>query len=106
MNPQPTRPLTQAGRTHAPALLQGLDDPHAELLSLVWGPRFDREHALGLWARLSQQQPTRAAPLLPVLLSAADHFDALGGPGQHRVRRLILRHRARCLEGGLSESTP
>jgi hypothetical protein len=95
-----------AGRTHAPALLHGMDDPHAELLSLVWGPRFDREHALGLWARMSQRQPTRAAPLLPVLLSAADHFDALGGPGQHHLRRLLLRHRAWARGGGLSESAP
>ena len=30
------------------------------------------------------------------LLSAADRFDALGAPVQHRLRRLIVRHRARC----------
>ncbi len=102
----PIHHLTQAGRTHAPALLGGADDPHAELLSLVWGPRFDREHALGLWAHWSQQQPTRAAPMLPELLAAADRFDALGPPAQHRLRRLILRHRALALGGGLSESKP
>lgn len=106
MNFQPSRPLMQAGRTHAPVLLQGVDDPHAELLSLVWGPRFDREHALGLWANLSQRQPAQAAPVLPALLSAADRFDALGSPVQHRLRRLILRHRARVQGGGLSESAP
>lgn len=37
----PIHHLTRAGRTHAPALLGGTDDPHAELLSLVWGPRWD-----------------------------------------------------------------
>ena len=98
--------LTRQGRVHAPALLVGADDPHAELLSLVWGPRFDREHALGLWARLSQRQPAQAAPVLPVLLAAADRFDALGSPVQHRLRRLILRHRARVQGGALSESAP
>jgi hypothetical protein len=103
---RPIHHLTQAGRTHAPALLGDADDPHAELLSLVWGPRFDREHALGLWANWSQQQPTRAAPLLPVLLAAADRFDALRPPVQDRLRRLILRHRAVALGGGLSESNP
>jgi hypothetical protein len=33
-------------------------------------------------------------PVLPALLSVADHFDTLDSPVQHRVRRLILRHRA------------
>lgn len=103
---QPIHQLTQAGRIHAPALLGDADDPHAELLSLVWGPRFDREHALGLWARWSQLQPTLASPLLPVLLAAADRFDGLVPPVQHRLRRLILRHRAVARGWGLSESNP
>jgi len=90
----PIHHLAQQGRTHAPALLAGAQDPHAELLAMVWGPRFDREHALGLWARLSQQQPSEAVPLLPALLSAADRFDTLGTAVQHRLRRLIVRHRA------------
>lgn len=90
---EPIHHLTQQGRAHAPALLAGADDPHAELLAMVWGPRFDRQHALDLWARLSQQQPAEALPLLPALLSAADRFDSLGVPVQHRLRRLIVRHR-------------
>ena len=53
-----------------------------------------RQHALDLWARLSQQQPAEALPLLPALISAADRFDTLGVPVQHRLRRLIVRHRA------------
>lgn len=91
---EPIHHLAQQSRVCAPALLAGADDPHAELLAMVWGPRFDREHALGLWARLSQQQPAAAVPVLPALLLAADHFDTLDWPEQHRVRRLILRHRA------------
>ncbi|MCY1548078.1 hypothetical protein D9M68_841660 [compost metagenome] len=73
-------------------MLADADDPHAELLAMVWGPRFDREHALGLWARLSQRRPGEAVPVLPALLSAADRFDALGTPVQQRLRRLIVRH--------------
>jgi hypothetical protein len=91
---EPIHALARHSRAHAPALLAGADDPHAELLAMVWGPRFDREHALGLWARLSQREPSGAYPVLPALLSAADCFDALGAPLQHRVRRLILRHQS------------
>lgn len=92
---EPIRSLTRQGRTHAPTLLADADDPHAELLALVWGPRFDREHALGLWARLSRRHPGEAMPVLPALLAAADQFDALATPAQHRLRRLIVRHRSR-----------
>lgn len=86
----PIHQLAQGVRAHGPALLAGMDDPHDELMSLVWGPRFDREHALGLLAR----QPQTAAHTLPALLAAADHFDALHAPAQGRLRRLIVRHRA------------
>jgi len=89
---EPIHHLAQQSRVFAPVLLAGADDPHAELLAMVWGPRFDREHALGLWARLSQRQPGEAVPVLPALLSAADRFDALGAPVQQRLRRLIVRH--------------
>lgn len=102
----PLHELTRQSRAHAPALLNGSDDPHAELLALVWGPRFDREHALGLWAGLSQRQPAHAAPVLPLLLAAADRFDALASPVQHRLRRLIVRHRHLARGHGLSESRP
>ena len=81
-------------RPHTAALLADADDPHAELLTLVWGPQFDREHALALWARFSQQQPVEAVPLLPELLSVGARFDALGRDEQQRLRRLIVRHRA------------
>ncbi|MBK6295263.1 MAG: hypothetical protein IPF55_14005 [Rhodoferax sp.] len=39
------RDWAQPVRTYGPSLLAELPDPHAELLALVWGPRFDREHA-------------------------------------------------------------
>ena len=86
--------LTHESRCLAPALLAGSEDPHAELMALVWGPRFVREHALRLWAGLSRRQPVEALPVLPALLSVADRFDALTAPMQHRIRRLIARHRS------------
>lgn len=87
---QPLRQLTQEVRMHGPALLAGIAQPHDELMSLVWGPRFDREHALGLLAR----QPAAAMPALPALLASADAFDALHRGAQQRLRELIRRHRA------------
>ena len=97
------RQLAQAGRAHAHGLLHEADEPHVELLSLVWGPRFDREHALSLWARWSAQQPALAAPVLPMLMRAADSFDALGEAAQQQLRRLILRHQRLVTQGSLAE---
>jgi hypothetical protein len=87
----PVHHLAQQVRAYGPTLLAAASDPHAELLTMVWGPRFDREHAMGLWARLPQQQ---AAATLQALLSTADRFDTLATPTQQRLRQLILRHRA------------
>ena len=100
---EPIHALAQGVRQHGCALLGGMDNPHDELMSLVWGPRFDREHALGLLAR----QPAAAACTLPALLAAADHFDALHARAQGRLRKLIVRHRAlRAVRvtGGAGES--
>ena len=88
----PIHQLAGQLREHGPTLLAGMPEPHDELMSLVWGSRFDREHALGLVAR----QPQQAARTLPALLEAADRFDALHASAQRRLRQMILRHRARC----------
>lgn len=87
---EPIHHLAEQLRAHGPALLAGMPEPHDELMSLVWGPRFDREHALGLLVR----QPAHASQALPAVLAAADAFDALHIPVQRRVRDLIRRHRA------------
>jgi len=92
--------LGQPLRDHGPTLLAEVESPHDELLALVWGPRFDREHALGLWARFSRRQPAQAVHTLPAILSVADRFDGLDARAQQRLRRLILRHRA------LSDAAP
>ncbi len=86
--------IARQGRPHTAVLLAGAEDPHAELLTLFWGPCFDREHALSLWARASRREPVEAVPLLPQLLAAGDRFDVLAREDQQRLRRLILRHRA------------
>lgn len=97
---EPMRRLAQCVRIHGTDLLAGATDPHDELMSLVWGPRFDRDHALQLVAR----QPEAAARTLPALLAAADHFDALHALAQGRLRRLIVRHRALRAAGAAQAS--
>ena len=84
------RPLYDGLRAHAPALLDGADDPHDELLALIWGPRFDREHALGLMVRQGLLVPQA----LRGVLDTATRYDGLGAAAQQRLRRLIVRHRA------------
>lgn len=87
--------IVQQVRAVAPALLSATHDPHADLLTLIWGPQFDLQHAMHLWARLSQRLPAQAMPLLSVLLHVGEGFDRLDRRSQQRLRRLILRHRAR-----------
>ncbi len=87
---RPVHQLAQGLRAHGWQLFSDLEDPHDELMSLVWGPRFDRDHAMGLVARA----PSAAASVLPALLDAANSFDQMHGVAQARLRRLILRHRA------------
>lgn len=86
--------LTRQGHAHAQALLAGAEDPHAELLALVWGPRFDRDHARYLAAPLAGRHPQAAGPVLDALLAVGEQFDRLEHAAQQRIRRLILRHRA------------
>lgn len=85
---QPIHHLAQSARAHAPALLAGAQDPHAELMALVWGPRFDREHAQGLLAAMPQPEPA----IIQTLEQAATQFDRLALAQQQRVRQLIRRH--------------
>jgi hypothetical protein len=82
------RPLFASVRAHGPQLLAQAQDPAAELLALVWGPRFDREHAHDL---LRGAAPAAAAAGA-ALLCAADHFDRLPAARQQRLRELIRRH--------------
>jgi hypothetical protein len=90
----PVHHLAQQVRAHGATLLATSNAPHAELMAMVWGPRFDREHALDLWAGLPHQHTGAALPTLQALLCAADSFDAMAAHEQQRLRLLILRHRA------------
>ena len=100
----PVHQLAQQVRAHGPTLLATASDPHAELMAMVWGPRFDREHAMGLWAGLPQHKAGTALPVLRALLSCADRFDTLAPPTQHRLRLLILRHRGSQRAAGYAAS--
>lgn len=95
-----SRVLTQVARRHGACLLGNCGEPHEEVLAMLWGPRFDRQHALGLWASAHRRQPVDSLPALPDLLEAADRFDRLPAAAQHRLRRLVIRHR------GMACATP
>ena len=81
-------PLFSTLRSHGRLLLAGADDPNAELMALVWGPRFDREHARDLVQSLAPCQ----TDLDRVVAQAADTFDRLPAQRQQRLRQAIRRH--------------
>ena len=83
-----TRALVNDVRSFGALLLERADDPHAELMALVWCSRFDREHAQALL----RARGDRAAALLQPLVRAADRYDTLPAQEQKRLRRLIQRH--------------
>ena len=66
-------------------LVAAAPEPRAELLALVWGPRFDREHALSLLAGGGHAH----AFALP-LARLADRYDRLPRDGQQRLRQAVL----------------
>ena len=82
---QPIQTLFASVRAHGPALLASTTEPAAELLALVWGPRFDREHAQYLAQSVAHNQSV----LQHVLAQAADTFDRLPAPRQQRLRQLL-----------------
>jgi hypothetical protein len=91
MRTQALEDLTAPLRAYGQVVLEGYDEPHAELMALVWGPRFDREHVQRLLAR----RPGYVPQVLDEVDKAADQFDRLAANQQLRVRQLILRHRRR-----------
>ncbi|MBC5785776.1 hypothetical protein H8N03_22745 [Ramlibacter sp. USB13] len=79
-----------AERAAAPAWVRAVaetvDDPRAELQALVWGPRFDRDHAFALLARL----PRVEGPWLEAVRTFGDRFDALPPLAQRALREGLL----------------
>lgn len=72
-----------------------------DLLALVWGPRFDRDHARELWAQArpwGNSGDSRAS--WQAVMAVADRFDRLPAPRQHRVRRWLY-HRWQATASGL-----
>lgn len=84
---QTLQQLFASVRAHGAALLGRTDDPAAELLALVWGSRFDREHAQGLAC-----QAGAGADALRTLREVADGYDGLAPERQQRLRRVIVRY--------------
>jgi hypothetical protein len=82
------QPLFSSMRAHGPVLLASTTEPAAELLALVWGPRFDREHGRYLVQSVAQNRPA----LDHALAQAADTFDRLPAPRQQRLRQLLRHH--------------
>jgi hypothetical protein len=80
-------------RRHGPQLLASVADPHAELLTLMWGPQFDHLYARQRLAP-SVAGPEVDPPTRFVLWQAGLLFDQLPSAAQQRLRRLILRHRS------------
>lgn len=91
MAPAVLHTITAPLRAYGAVVLEGFEEPHAEVLALVWGPRFDREHAL----RLLERRPGYVPQVLQAVQQAADTFDTLAEPERRRVRTLIQRHRSR-----------
>ena len=78
-------------RAYGPVVLDAVEDPHAEVMALVWGPRFDREGARSLLER----KPGYVPAVLQSVQCAADRFDQLQPAEQQRLRSLIQRHQRR-----------
>jgi hypothetical protein len=81
--------ITAPLRAYGPVVLAGYEEPHAELMALLWGPRFDREHA----QRLLERRPGYVAQVVQSVQQAADQFDKLAHTQQQRLRRMVQRHR-------------
>lgn len=103
MNPTTSTPpartvkvLMQLCRRHVAEWLGPQPDPHGELLTLVWGPRFDRQHARALLvqAGTTGAVSTALAPARFALWQAGLLFDQLPAAAQDRVRALIVRHQS------------
>jgi hypothetical protein len=67
------------------------DEAPLELLAMVWGPRFDRQHALD-WLTRAQAADTQA---VQAMQRFASRFDALAPPAQRALRE-ALAHNAAC----------
>jgi hypothetical protein len=77
-------------------------EPQAELMALMWGPRFDRRHAMELLAHHPQCSALPPQTVAAWLAAAADRFDALPASAQARWRMQV---RPRTLVAGRGPAT-
>ena len=63
-------------------------DPRAEIQTLVWGPKFDREHAQAFVEAKTSALRSKSPE---VIAAAADFFDSLRPEQQQQVRDFINR---------------
>lgn len=76
-------------------LATGHEEAPLELLAMVWGPRFDREHAIEWLSRVGAAD----GPALEAVQRFARRFDALAPREQAALREstAALAHNAACL---------
>jgi hypothetical protein len=98
----PLRELSHQLREHTTDLASSVADPHAEMMAMIWGTRFDRQHALELLAKLPASTALSAQPLYSALSRIADCFDHAEPTTQQEWRRLVLRHRALSMAVGVT----
>jgi hypothetical protein len=78
-------------RTYGAVIFEGYEEPHAEILALLYGPHFDREHA----QTLLERRPGYVPQVLHTVKGSADQYDRLSPSDQLHLRKLVVRHRNR-----------
>lgn len=92
---QSLRTLFGSIRAYGSVLLAPTTEPQAEMLALVWGPRFDREHG----RQLAQSVVQNRLAVDHALAQAADTFDQLPALRQQRLRQALRNHAGGTIHG-------
>jgi len=91
MSPGTLQAIAAPLRNYGAVVFEGYEEPYTELMVLVWGSRFDREHA----RRLLDRRPGYVPQVVQAVERAADEFDGLAESERQRLRQLILRQHQR-----------
>lgn len=101
-----SRPIASLVRQHGSGWLAELPDPHEQWMTLLWGPRFDRDHARTLVNAAGAAAPRQRERLRDAMDAAAGRFDGLAAAEQQRLRELVLRHWLRAQAQRAATITP